>query len=416
MKATRQEFYNAAIRIAESKMSEQKSARPFEGSRIKPWIPTGGHFYQLFLWDTVFCIMWAKHEPERFPIFDSLDNFYILQEQDGFIGREYLPDGRPCWTREHPVSFAPPLFSWAELELYNCGLSNTDRLKKILPILVKHHEFDWKTYRREDGLFFGDALGCGMDDLPRTPRDGVFDSDAGIQMNSGRLLNPDSLPWFKEKIEGKPLYNWNRQAGWIDMSAQMAFNALNISKIAAITGDVSTAAEFEQMHSEMSAIINGKCWDEKLGFYFDYYNGSVIPRFHAGAFWTLIAGIVPPIRVKRMVECFRDSSKFARPVPVPVLSADDPDYDPEKGYWRGAVWPCTTYALLRGLRECGENSLAHEIAEKTYAGALALYENTGTIWENMSSEQIDHQKDWSAPDFCGWGALIPVAVYKEYLL
>ena len=98
------EFYEAALRIADRKLDREG---PF-GPVLRPRLGTGGNFSDLFLWDTVFCIFWAKYHPERYPLENSLDNFYRLADVDGFISRQYLPTGESKCSKEHPMPFAPP--------------------------------------------------------------------------------------------------------------------------------------------------------------------------------------------------------------------------------------------------------------------------------------------------------------------
>ena len=98
-----------------------------------------------------------------------------------------------------------------------------------------------------------------------------------------------------------------------------------------------------------------------------------------------------------------------------VVSADDPeDYQPETAYWRGVVWPPTDYIAFRGLLDCGESAFAEDAARSYYNGVAAIYEKTGTVWENSSPEQCEKQKTWAGEDFCGWGALAPVALPVEF--
>ena len=71
------EFEEAAFRIAEKKQKQLESLhreQPTAG-KVKEHLPTGGNFTGLFLWDTAFCVQWAKYAMERFPVTDSLDNF-----------------------------------------------------------------------------------------------------------------------------------------------------------------------------------------------------------------------------------------------------------------------------------------------------------------------------------------------------
>ena len=64
--------------------------------------------------------------------------------------------------------------------------------------------------------------------------------------------------------------------------------------------------------------------------------------------------------------------------------------------------------------DCGEADFAEDAARRYYNGVAAIYEKTGTIWENSSPEQCENQKTWAGGDFCGWGALAPVALPVEF--
>lgn len=407
-------FCEAALKIGEYKMQQIEDYKKLNPPKIKllPRIATGGGFSGLFLWDTVFCIMWAKHAPKRFPLTSSLDNLYNLQQSDGYICREFQADGTPFWAKEHPISFNPPILAWAELELFEYKITDETRLLAIYDNLYRHHEFCYRTYQRSDGLFFSDALGGGMDSLPRMPYKQV-DMNSGIRLERKHLLADREDVW--NEIKDNPLYSWNKQMGWVDCSAQMAFNALNLAKIAHVLGRYGDETEFRRQHKKLRDAINDCCYCNERGFYFDYFDGEVIPRYHGGAMWTLLAEIIPNDRAKKVVKVLQDPNKFYRPVVFPMLSKDDIEYDPENSYCLGPVWPYITYVALRGLNLLGYNEFALECARKYYRAYAALFLKTNTVWENVSPEQYDHPKILSGKDFCGWGAIAPVAIYHEFL-
>ncbi len=408
-------FAESAMRIAERKIAEG-NARLAEKPPIVPILPrlaTGGGFTGLFLWDSCFCTMWAKYAPERFPVTTTLDNFYNLQRDDGFICREFQSDGKPYWSSEHPISFNPPILSWAELQLFEAGVTDLERLRKVFPHLKRHYEFCRRTYRRPDGLYFGDALGCGMDDLPRMPYESAADCHAGIDIKIEHITADSKGMW--KFVSAGNLYCWNKQMGWIDISSQMALNARCLRRISELIGATAEASRFAADHAELGRVINEKCFDEERGFYFDYHAGKVIPRYHAGAFWVLIAGVVPPERLDRVVAVLRDEKIFNRPVPFPSLGANEQEYAPEFGYWPGPVWPPTTYVALCGLKFAGREADARYFARRYYRACAELFHQTGTVFENISPEQYDHPKANAGRDFCGWGALAPVAIAREFL-
>lgn len=404
-------FGKAAKDIAKRKIGEIVQAG------FAPRLATGGSFTDYFLWDTAFCVMWARHCARgEFPITESLDNFYrfAAAEPDGFIARQFDAEGRPVWNSKYPIAFAPPILSWAELELSKSPCAVEGRLAEIYPALVRHHRAVRKRFRRSDGLYFSDGLGCGMDDLPRWPRE--FDAEmrkvGGIEMCPDACASEHEEKWrWLEPIAAD--YGWNRQAGWIDMSAQMALDARCLGEIAAAIGKGDEAAAWRCEHEELCETINRLCWDEESGFYYDIWEKGIVRRRHGGAFWVLLAGVAKDERLDRFVRAIMDERAFNRPVPAPVLPADDPDYRPETGYWTGVVWPPTNYVLIRGLLACGRSAEARVIAEKWYDACAEMWVRTGTVLENLSPEQVEHKRRRCCVDFCGWGALAPIALPRE---
>ncbi|MBO4552888.1 hypothetical protein J5754_00565 [bacterium] len=413
-KELKEKFYNAAFEIAKRKMEEGQNALKNNPPKreILPRLATGGGFSGLFVWDTCFCVMWAKYDMSL-PVTTSLDNFYNLQGEDGSICREFSYDGKPAWNGCHPISWNPPLLSWAEWELYINGKTDKERLKKVWPNLKKFYLFCEKTYRQPDGLYFGDALGCGMDNLPRMPENWKDDIENGIQFKPEYWLLDDH---FGKAVAGNPLYSWNKQMDWIDMSSQMALNAICMSRIASAIDLTEDAKEFKERHAKLKELINKLCYDEERGFYFDCYKGKVIPRYHVGCLWVLIAEVVPPERLEKVIRVLKDEKIFNRPVPFPSLPPCEKPYEPETGYWLGSNWPCTTYMALRGLKAMGAMEEAKYFAKRYYNANLNLFLKTGTVWENISPEQcLEPKRAGAGSDFAGWGNLPPIAVYKEFI-
>ena len=412
-------YADAAVRIAKKKVDAESQSRAKLACKlpIKPRLSSG--LNNIFVWDAAFCCLWAKDAPKgELPILETLDNLYLLQQDDGFICREHTPDGRPVWSSEHPTAYNPPVISWAELELFRAGVSTSDRLRTVYPKLTRFHDCYRRNLRRPDGLYAGDILGGGMDDVPRWPVGMTREQMAvGGKVFERRHLGEglqDTWYWTGLMKPIIPEHSWNFQAGWIDMSAQMAFDCLNLAAIADALGRPDEAAAYRREHEELARTINEKCWDEKAGFYFDCGPDGLIRRYTVASFWVLIARVAPEDRARRMVAALTDPELFGRPVPVPSLAKADPSYAPETGYWTGAVWPPTTYMTLRGLRLYGYEELAQQLARKWYNANARLFELTGTIWENVSPEQCDRPKRMSGREFCGWSALAPVTLPVEF--
>jgi len=400
-------MYNKALEIAQQKVRGGNEA-PFFKKRYLD----AAFSNNIFLWDTAFMSSFAKYHTQQLPIEQALDNFYELQDEDGYICREYYETGKPYWHKSHPVSQNPPLLAFAELEVYS-QTKDKVRLRRVYPYLVKNFDFLVQQYQvvgdNEDNLFFSDALGSGMDNLPRMPRDWKDDKQ-GIVGSAENLPSDNISAGYFQSLQSL----WNRQGRSVDFTCQMALLCLNLAEISKELGLVNEVDRFMLKHRQIKEAINKHCWSETDGFYFDLGYGKHISRFHVGMYWALIGQVVPAERLDRFVEHLRDTKKFKREVMVATLAADEPEYSTTGGYWLGAVWAPTTYMVIRGLDAVGKKELAREVAHNFYDAVAKVYQNTETFWENYSSEQVQPGNP-SKPHFCGWTAIAPITIFREYI-
>lgn len=406
------DFYQAALNIAKKKLFSDL----IPGKLHSPRLGTGGGFVDIFLWDTVFCSHWAKYHMDEFPMEDSIDNFYLCQEPDGFISRQIRSDGKSKWSKAYPVSFAPPLLSWLELDLYVGGFQK-NRLERVYPALCKLHEFN-KKWRRADGLYFSDMWGCGMDDIPRW--DDQTDTDSpGINISRAAVLEDGEYgdQSYKFMTDNPHCnFNWNRQIGWVDTNCQIAFDCLNLSKIATILKRTQEARNYRNEHDALAALINEKMFHEKCGFYCDCTGTRLINHMHIGGFWALISEVATPERANRLMEHLCDPETFGLPCGVPGIARNDSCFGlDERHYWTGPAWCPTEYMVLCGVRTYQEETLAKELATRFYNATYRIWEKTGTIWENYSPMQCEQPSPAAGRDFCGWSALAPITIFLEFV-
>ncbi|KAF0186755.1 MAG: glycogen debranching protein [Hyphomonadaceae bacterium] len=392
------EMYAAALNIAKSKIRGGNADSAYK----KPFVDAA-FSNSIFLWDTCFIATYAKYHQDELPIANALDNFYNLQDSDGYICREYTKVGTPFWPKNHPVSINPPLLAFAELELFGQS-KDLVRLMRVYPSLVKFYNFLIANYRLEDGLFFSDALGSGMDNIDRFPI-GWRDDGQGIPLIN---LHPELFNY--DTLSSK----WNRQGRSVDFSAQMALFADNLLTIARLIGRRQDIHAYRVFFEATKNAINDKCWNEADGFYYDLGYNQQIKRKHIGAFWTLIAGIVPRNRLPRLLAHLTDPNQFWRRFPLATTPADEIGFSPLGDYWHGSVWAPTNYMVIRGLRRYGQNNLAMRLARQYYWCVAQVYNETHTFWENYAPDSLS-RGNVSQPNFCGWTGLVPIAIYHEFI-
>ncbi|MEL6562652.1 MAG: trehalase family glycosidase, partial [Bacteroidota bacterium] len=409
-------MYDKALEITRQKVRGGDSEPFFK----KPFVDAA-FSDNIFLWDTCFIVCFAKYHLDELPVYQALDNFYDRIEADGFICREYRKDGRPLWPKSHPVSINPPLLALAETEIYSVK-KDKERLRKTYPVLKKNFEFHVATYQGEDKLFWGDTLGMGMDNIPRFPHGWTTDEGNGMTHHElgdklGKMSGSTAeerldlfIKEYMETLQGV----WNEESRLVDFTAQMAMFALQLKFIAKEIGADDDIAAYDSFHREVKAAVNQLCWNDGDAFYYDLGYGEQIKRKHIGMYWALLGELIPADRMERFLAHLTNPDEFYRKMPLPALSADDPDYKGWGDYWLGGVWAPTSYMVLKGLSANGQHALAQELAVKTYAGVAEVFEATDTFWENCAPDLIAYGMP-AKKDFCGWTALIPIAVYKEYI-
>ena len=372
--------YDKAWRIAFSNLRNPTRESGF----CSPFIDTAFNGF-LFMWDSAFIVMFGKYGQRAFDFHATLDNFYARQHPDGFICREICEsEAGDQFFRHDPSSTGPNILPWAEW-LYYENTGDAERIKKVYPPLLAYHRWlrEHRTWR--DGTYWTTGWGCGMDNSPRLPR-GV-----DPEFSHGHMV-------------------------WIDACAQQIMSAMILSRMAGeILGRTDDIYDLVTEAGYLNGFVNMKMWDKKTGFYYDLRNDGLSGVKTLASYWALAAGIVLEDRLERFVShLFREDEFFRAHAPA-TLSADDPDYHPGGGYWRGSVWAPTTYMVLRALDSCGMYDKARVLAKNHHSAVVKVFEDTGTFWENYAPDYIARGES-GMTDFVGWSGLPPIAVYLEYVI
>jgi len=336
----------------------------------------------LFMWDSAFILMFARYGSQAFNFQRTLDNFYCKQHPDGFICRELRGvNGHDCFQRFDPTATGPNVVPWSEWE-YFANFGDGERLARVFPVLAAFHQW-MRTYRTwPSGGYWASGWASGMDNQPR------IDKKYNILFGHGHLT-------------------------WIDTCMQQIFSAKLLLKMAEIIGRAAEMEDFRQEIDSLTPFVNEKMWDEKTAFYYDLKaSGELSTVKSIGAFWALLADILPPNKLDEFLAHLGDPNEFNRPHRIPSLAADHPQYRPRGSYWLGGVWAPTNYMVLRGLNRIGRDGLAHEIAMNHLKNVVDVFERTGTVWENYAPEAAAPGMP-AKKDFVGWTGLPPIAVLLE---
>lgn len=370
----------------------QHFKKPSEGSPFISNIMDEAFNENIFQWDMIFMVMFARYGHDIFPAVNSLDNFYCRQHTSGYICREISEkDGSDFVYEGRKNTINPPLFGWAEAESFKVT-GDMSRFKMVLPVLEKYVEWlnrdgdlisangeEWYNYGRRaansvHSLYWNTGLGSGMDN---TPRGGD---------------------------------------GWVDMSCQMVIQYNNLALMSKILGKKSKEIFFKNEAKKIADRINTFCWDEEDGLYYDVDSaGNQVKWKTAGCFWPMLAGIASKEQCDRLVSHLVDTTSFWRRNVFPALAADQSLYEPKGGYWLGSVWAPTNYAIIKGLEYNGYEELATEATYRYLTEMYCVFESTQTVWENYSPDYCLPGSVAKA-DFVGWSGIGPIALLIENIL
>jgi neutral trehalase len=272
--------------------------------------------------ESILSTFFLVYSNRTFPATPSLDNFYEKQESDGAIRGEYSEkDGSPIFKKNNPEGVQPPLFSFAEYNLYH-KVGNKKRLKDVIGILEKYYEWLETNFKRENGLYAVPLSATIMENSPRE-----------------KVCYP------------------------VDFNTQQAINALYMSAIGDILNDKDVSFRYKRNYFSLKTRINSLMWNDEDGFYYDLdKSGEQIRVKSIAGFWTLLAELPTEERAGRLIQKLKDPKTFGLENPFPTLSGDEPGFDERGMGFRGSVYPVFTFMVIKGLEKYERFELARECA------------------------------------------------------
>ena len=354
---------------------------------------------QIFQWDTCFMTLFGRYGLDSYPVMESLDNFYGVQREDGFICRVVdEDDGEPCTpTDPSDPMLNPQLFAWVEL-LYARQTGDLSRLPRVLPVLDAYHDWIDGNVRTGPGLYYTSLLGSGMDNAPREQ---AYD-------------------------------------GWVDVTAQQALARRSQATLHRLIGEDALADQQEAEAERICGDVRDLMWDADDGFFYDLGpDGVFLGDRTLASVWPLVAGCATPQQAASVVEHLRDPAEFWRSHTARGPPPPSTGYDPAGHYWRGGVWAPTTYATIVALHGAGRDDLARAATHSHLRNLYGVYadfapgeddlayeaigDGTATLWELYAPDSMRPGTRWDATwlgrqDFVGWTGLGPIALLLEQVI
>jgi hypothetical protein len=106
-------------------------------------------------------------------------------------------------------------------------------------------------------------------------------------------------------------------------------------------------------------------WDPEKQFFYslDRDTDHPIDVRSIQGFLTLCCDAATKEQAKMLANELIDTTKWWCAYPVPTVAKNDPKFD-MKGFWRGDMWPVTTYLVAYGLNRYGYHDEARKLTDK----------------------------------------------------
>jgi neutral trehalase len=313
--------------------------------------------------DAINSTFFLVYSNRNYPAAPLLDNFYSKQEEDGAIRSEYtLETGKPVFSDDNPDGLSPPLFAWAEYNMYH-KVGNKKRIKEIMPVLEKYFQWLVDNFMDDSGLFHVPLAATGM---TNAPRDGMY------------------YP--------------------VDFNTQAALAVSCMAQLGHVLNDKDIEFRYRRQYFSLKTRINQLMWNDETGFYYDLTKekDQVNVKTVAG-FWPLVTDIPNEARSSRLVDHLKSPESYGTENPFPSVAVDEESFSEAGEGWRGSVFPPYTFMIIKGLEKQHHYELAREYAIRHLYYMLDTLHpegsKRGNVWEAYKPLR-DGEAEWpDNPDF-----------------
>ena len=320
-----------------------------------------------------------------YPAGNQLDIFYERQEEDGAIRCEYSEkDGRAVLPKENPEGVHPPLFAWAEYNIYH-KIGNKKRIRDVLPILERYYHWLDSTFKDETGLY---VVPLAATTMVNSPRKGAY--------------------------------------YLIDFNTQQAINALYMAQLGEILNDKEISFRYNRLFFSLKTRINNLMWDDQQGIYLDLdKEQNQVQVKSIASFWPLLAEIPNEERAERLISHLSNPDTFGIENPFPTLAADEEEFSERGMGYRGSVVSPFTFMVVKGLEKHGKYEFARECAIRHLYYILDTLhpegKDKGALWEAYLPRKDGQalwpgKKEWPRRNLLSYASLATVALMIENII
>lgn len=339
------------------------------------WLTPGGGYAGQWIWDTTFITDLLAILPGQVDLIRGIyENFWDFQARwshakpayaRGMIANFIAPDNGPSgfngknWLT-FPAYSQAPLLGWGVYRVYRRN-HDQELVRTALPHLEAFHDWYWRERDLDNvGLVTVGSYDGKLRDARYETYDNEVDLDT-LQMipHPGRAKGPDNGPWY----------------GDIYIPANTSYLLLSemcLMRMAHAIGNHALAARRRPFVRKGIDAMRRYMWDESQGCFLAVRRPDLrkLSTATVGGMVPLYARIPTKIQAARMAHRLA-SPHWNTPLPVPTVDALSDAYK-SGSFWRGDVWPATSYQVISGLARYGHRDLADNFSGRLLANALKV--------------------------------------------
>jgi len=318
-----------------------------------------GYFNGFWAWDSwKHSAVLASFAPELAK--DQIRTMFACQNEEGMIPDViYKNKKHNNWRNTKP-----PLAAWAVWQVYK-KTGDFNFVEEMLPQLIQYHKW-WYTFRDHDG---NGLCEYGSTDGTVTAARWESGMDDGVRFDNSDIV--------KNKVK-----SWSLTQESVDLNSYLYAEKMIISRFMELNGDQLTAEIWFHQAQELKEKINRFMFDDVSGYFYDIdlKDKSYIKVKGCEGWIPLWAGLATQKQAERVMQMMTDTSKFATYIPLPTVSADNPEF--MSGYWRGPVWIDQAYFGIKGLELYGFSNQADTLRKDIINRLQGLKDSPLPIYEN----------------------------------
>jgi len=172
---------------------------------------------------------------------------------------------------------------------------------------------------------------------------------------------------------------WSMDQESVDLNSYLFAEKHYLKNMAELLGMAEDVEKYKSEAAQLKKQIQTLMYDPDDGYFYDIRleDGSFVKVKGPEGWIPLWAGIASRDQAEAVIEKIMDSNIFYTKIPFPTLDASHPEFNPEKGYWRGPVWMDQAYFALMGMKKYGYENEVLKLTSKLFNEIQypALYEN-----------------------------------------